>query len=192
MNGLTGTVSGLTPGTDYLFRVRPLCNDAVDYASASCHTQCEAITIFPYYESFEDGAFGCWMPQFIVQNGSSWQNHTVNSMGQYPAHGSHYVFYHQSAVNSYSEGLLVSPVFDFSSTPYPKITFSYDALGDGVHNDTLALLYRTSPTDSWTTIWMLPGKSTRWRFRRPQPLTKSPSKPCRSTVTASSSTTSSC
>ena len=149
VNGLTGTVSGLTPGTDYLFRVRPLCNDAVDYASASCHTQCEAITIFPYYESFEDGAFGCWMPQFIVQNGSSWQNHTVNSMGQYPAHGSHYVFYHQSAVNSYSEGLLVSPVFDFSSTPYPKITFSYDALGDGVHNDTLALLYRTSPTDSW-------------------------------------------
>ena len=33
--------------------------------------------------------------------------------------------------------------------PHPKISFYYDALGDDVNRDTLALLYRTSPTDSW-------------------------------------------
>ena len=70
VNGLTGVVSGLTPGTYYTFRVTPDCTDQVGYMSVSCHTQCEAITAFPYYESFEDGAFGCWMPEYIVQNGS--------------------------------------------------------------------------------------------------------------------------
>ena len=70
-------------------------------------------------------------------------------MAQYPADGARYVYYHPSAINSYSEGLLVSPVFDFSSTPYPKIAFFYDALGEGANLDTLSLFYRTSETDSW-------------------------------------------
>lgn len=149
VNALTAVISGLTPGMNYTIRVKPLCSDPVDYLSVSFHTQCEAVTTYPYYESFEDGAFGCWTPQYIVQNGSSWQNHTLNTMAQYPADGARYVYYHPSAINSYSEGLLVSPVFDFSSTPYPKIAFFYDALGEGANLDTLSLFYRTSETDSW-------------------------------------------
>lgn len=149
VNALTAVISGLTPGITYTIRVKPLCDQAVDYLSVNCHTQCETNTIYPYYESFEDGAFGCWTPEFIVQNGSSWQNHTLNTMAQYPAQGSHYVYYHPSAINSYSEGLLVSPVFDFSNTPHPHIAFFYDALGESSYRDTLSLFYRTSATDSW-------------------------------------------
>ena len=149
MNGLTAVVSGLTPGTTYTFRVKPLCDQTVDYLSVSCHTQCEAITIYPYYESFEDGAFGCWTPQLLSGSGSSWQNHQLNTMAQYPVHGDHYVYYHPSAINANSEGMLVSPVFDFSNTPHPHVSFFYDALGYDVYRDTIALFFRTSPTDTW-------------------------------------------
>lgn len=149
VNALTAVINGLTPGMNYTVRVRPLCDQTVDYLSVSFHTQCEANTVYPYYESFEDGTFGCWSPEYIMQNGSSWQNHTLNTMAQYPADGSRYVYYHPSAINYYSEGLLVSPVFDFSNTPYPYISFFYDALGEGTNLDTLSLFYRTSATDSW-------------------------------------------
>ena len=149
VNALTTVITGLTPGMNYTIRVKPLCDQTVDYLSVSCHTQCEANTVYPYYESFEDGAFGCWTPEFIVQNGSSWQNHTLNTMAQYPADGARYVYYHPSAINTYSEGLLVSPVFDFSNTPHPYIAFFYDALGETTNRDTLSLFYRTSETDSW-------------------------------------------
>lgn len=149
VNALTAVVSGLTPGTTYTFRVKPLCDQAVDYLSTSCHTQCEAITTYPYYESFEDGAFGCWTPQMIMENGSTWQNHTLNTLAQLPADGAHYVYYRPSALNYYSEGLLISPVFDFSNTPHPYISFFYDALSDDTYRDTLSLFYRTSPTDTW-------------------------------------------
>lgn len=149
VNALTATITGLMPGTNYTIHVKPLCDQPVDYLSVSCHTQCEAVTLFPYNESFEDGAFGCWTPQLIVQNGSSWQNHVLNTMAQFPADGDHYVYYHPSAINSYSEGMLISPVFDFSNTPNPNIAFFYDALGETTNRDTLSLFYRTSPTDSW-------------------------------------------
>lgn len=148
VNAMTYTFTGLTPGTTYDVRVKPDCSESVEYVSLTFSTQCDAITVFPYNESFENGDFGCWTP-LVTTGGGIWQNHQFTSIFQYPQDGNRYVYYHSTAQFSLSEGLLVSPVFDLSQMYVPAVSFFFDAFGDSYAEDSIALLIRTSENDTW-------------------------------------------
>lgn len=142
------TLSGLMPATTYNVRVKPDCSQSVEFVNITFKTPCETITDFPYNESFEGGDFGCWTP-FASGTGNSWQNHQYNSIFQNPQDGDLYVYYHSSSLISYSNGLLVSPALDLSNMYVPAVSFFYDAIGDSYGVDSIAIMFRTSATDTW-------------------------------------------
>ena len=153
------TVTGLTSGTEYQFYVRAVCSptDMSDWSNpTTAATLCDAITVTsttPYTENFDNvtGSLPtCWTN--INDAGST--NWTVTSFfhgGVSSAHsGSKVMQFYQGGRNDVSS--LESPVFDLSGLTNPTLTYWFTNQAWSSDQDELEVYYRTSPTDTWTTL----------------------------------------
>lgn len=153
------TVTGLTSGTNYVFYVRAVCSttDMSNWSNAATEaTLCDAIVVTasaPYTENFDNVSSGlptCWTN--INDAGST--NWTVTSSFHgtvSSAHsGSKVMQFYQGGRNDVSS--LESPVFDLSGLTNPTLTYWFTNQVWSSDQDELEVYYRTSPTDTWTTL----------------------------------------
>ncbi len=153
------TVTGLTSSTEYQFYVRAVCSptDMSDWSNpTSTATLCDAIVVTstnPYTENFDNVSGSlptCWTN--INDAGST--NWTVTSSFHGTVTSAHsgskvMQFYQGGSSNSSS---LESPVFDLSGLTNPTLTYWFTNQAWSSDQDELEVYYRTSPTDTWTTL----------------------------------------
>lgn len=147
------TLSGLNPATAYTCCVRADCGSELSaWQCISFSTDCD-LTTPPYFENFETvtGTFpDCWSQQF--DTGSvEWTvvNPTSNPTG---AHGGVKAICIKN--NSYTSFIttLVSPTLNLQSLNNATLRFWHVQKKWVNDQDTLAFLYRTSPSDEWTLL----------------------------------------
>jgi subtilisin-like proprotein convertase family protein len=152
-------IGGLAANTLYDVYVRRDCGGGIfssNTASGSFRTLCNAVTTFPYTETFEAASptRPCWSPT-IVSGTVNW------TYGAGAGNGGNITTAHGGAVNarhfganSGSVAKLVSPSLNFSAMPAQgaQVTFWYanqNWLGD---QNQLRVYYKTSAAGAWTLI----------------------------------------
>ena len=158
----TGTnpyaLTGLTSNTAYDFYVQADCGaDSSAYVGPeSFSTPCDAVTVFPFTESFEDTSAtrDCWTN--IQEDGAAdWTYDTGSSGGAIATAYSgvkNARFVSQSGTNS-PITKLVSPELDLTSLGTPRVVFYYGQEEWAPDQNYIRLLYRDSPGGMWTEIW---------------------------------------
>ena len=160
-------LTGLSDNTSYDFYVQAdCCRDSSAYSGPfTFSTLCNAVTSFPFTESFEDSSLtrSCWSN--IQEDGSEDWTYDLGSSG-----GSIVTAYSgtknarfvsQDATNS-PITKLVSPELDLTSLSSPRVVFYYgqeDWFGDQNYT---RLLYRDSPTGVWVEIWSDSSNVSSW------------------------------
>ncbi|MBQ6156403.1 MAG: fibronectin type III domain-containing protein [Bacteroidales bacterium] len=142
------TITGLTPGTFYIARVKANCSSTETSTwgtSPAFMTNCVSVTAFPYTEGFEGTDLGCWTSETVSGN-NPWV-----FKSSYAHSGS------QSVGMSYTVGTisrLISPVFDFTGLNNPAVSFFYyqPIYSYSGTTDTIAVYYRTSSSAEWVRI----------------------------------------
>lgn len=158
---LTANAAGLLPNTNYTFYVRSACIAGTLFSSWSTGfafiTPCNAITAFPYTETFETSSTtrSCWNPRDFVTGALPW------AYGAGSGNGGTTATAHGGALNAQLFGAntgavtrLVSPALNLSSmtTTGADLVFWYvneDWLGD---QNELRVYYKTSAAGTWTLI----------------------------------------
>ena len=146
------TLSGLAPSTTYEIYVRPICgtSDSGFTARTTCSTGCDSvITEFPWVEDFENG-IACWDQHFALgtvewttgRGGNAYGGMSGAATGQYNAR------FTCNSYNNYTT-YLITPMLDIEGEDEVMMTFYHAQPAWGTDQDTLAVLYRTSPDSSW-------------------------------------------
>ena len=146
------TLAGLASTTSYDIYVRPICsgNDTGFMAMTTCLTGCDSvITEFPWVEDFENG-IACWDQYFsrgtvawtTGRGGNAYGGMSGAATGQYNAR------FTCNSYNNYTT-YLITPVLNIESDDDVMMTFYHAQPAWGADQDTLAVLYRTSPDSAW-------------------------------------------
>lgn len=146
------TLNGLAPSTTYEIYVRPICgtSDSGFTARTTCSTGCDSvITEFPWVEDFENG-IACWDQHFALgtvewttgRGGNAYGGMSGAATGQYNAR------FTCNSYNNYTT-YLITPMLDIEGEDEVMMTFYHAQPAWGTDQDTLAVLYRTSPDSSW-------------------------------------------
>lgn len=159
------TLTGLNPSTRYTVKVKAVCSedDESDWSNeVSFRTECAAVAL-PFYESFEDGEFGCWT---VEEDNTSYTWHVVSSLSSgYTggmADGQYAAAMTCSTSSTQYTAKLISPVLDLSTTMFPALTFSYlNALWSPDQN-VLSVYYRTDANAEWTLLETYNSNVTSW------------------------------
>ncbi|MBU0766000.1 MAG: choice-of-anchor J domain-containing protein, partial [Bacteroidetes bacterium] len=145
-------VTGLTPQTSYDFYVRADCGtDSSAWAGPfTFSTPCETIITFPWVEDFENGGLipDCWSHEYVTGT-TDWSfedgDGTLTAFdGSYCAR-----FYNTTYTDA---ALLITPELDLSGLTNPQLSFYHAQRVWAGDQDTLRVLYGTSPTGPWTLI----------------------------------------
>ena len=141
-------ITGLSPQTNYDFYIRALCSTTglSRWSNpANATTLCDAISHFPYTEGFENG-MSCWTTEIISE--LTHNNWTIGSTNEHVHSGNHYAYF---SFSNNTSARLISPIFDFTNTPEPYVSFYHKQRRDNNNycQDTLAVYYRTSDTTEW-------------------------------------------
>ena len=150
----TYSLSALTPGVSYQVRVQADCGngDHSMWTNALFFVPCDAITVFPYTEDFENGGQipDCWSQEYAYGS-HNWIFKTGgDNLGSiHTAHAGSYnaFFYEESSEGNITR--LVSPIFDLTGVANPYVTYWYAQQVWGNAQDNLSVYYRTSPTGQW-------------------------------------------
>lgn len=158
------TLTGLNPSTRYTVKVKAVCSedDESDWSTeVSFRTECAAVAL-PFYESFEDGEFGCWTTE-ATSTSYNW-NVSNGSITDYtslsPADGS-YVAYMNSHTRDKS-AKLISPVLNLAGVNAPELSFQYLNHAWGSDQNILKVYYRTDATAAWTLLDTFAVDVTAW------------------------------
>ena len=161
------TLTGLAPTTAYDIYVRPICSatDTGFRAMTTCTTSCDSIiTEFPWVEDFENG-IACWS-QFqsrgtvewtTGRGGNAYGGMTGAATGEYNAR------FTCNSYNGYTT-YLITPMLDIESSDEVMMTFYHAQPAWGTDQDTLAVLYRTSPSSSWQYVASWSNSITAWQL----------------------------
>ena len=146
------TLTGLAPVTSYDIYVRSVCsaNDTGFVAHTTCLTGCDSvINVFPWVEDFENG-IACWeqyhqrgtVDWTTGRGGNAYGGLSGAATGQYNA---------RFTCNSYDgyTTYLITPMLNIPTEDEVMMTFYHAQPAWGSDQDTLAVLYRTSPTSEW-------------------------------------------
>ena len=146
------TIIGLAPVTSYDIYVRPVCSaaDTGFVAHTTCLTGCDSvINDFPWVEDFENGIV-CWQQYHsrgtvdwtTGRGGNAYGGLSGAATGQYNA---------RFTCNSYDgyTTYLITPVLNIPTDDDVMMTFYHAQPAWGSDQDTLAVLYRTSPDSAW-------------------------------------------
>ena len=148
----TATLTGLTPATAYTACVRSDCgNEYSDWQCVSFNTSCGPVTP-PYFEDFENvTAFpDCWSQQYNI-GGIDWSVVTPTSNPQGAYSGSQAICMKNNSFSSFIT-TLISPMLKLQNINNPTLSFWHTQKIWGNDQDTLAVFYRTSPSDAWTLL----------------------------------------
>lgn len=158
------TLTNLTAATNYTVKVRSICSeeDESDWSNeVSFRTECGTVAL-PFYESFEDGEFGCWTTE-ATSTSYNW-NVSNGSITDYtslsPADGS-YVAYMNSHTRDKS-AKLISPVLNLAGVNAPELSFQYLNHAWGGDQNILKVYYRTDATAAWTLLDTFAVDVTAW------------------------------
>ena len=149
----TLTIDTLTTATSYDFYVRADCgtDSSVWVGPFTFTSECDVISLFPYYEDFENAGDMpvCWSQEY--DNGThDWiyidgDNSTLTAyQGSYNAAFKH--------VSSGDITKLITPTFDLTSLTTPRIVFAHAQANWAGDQDSLKLYYRGTSNDPWTLI----------------------------------------
>jgi subtilisin-like proprotein convertase family protein len=160
---VTGTnphsLTGLVANYSYDFYVRAICG--VGDSSAwdgpfTFSTPCNAVTVFPFTESFEDSSAtrNCWTN--IQEAGTAdWTYDTGSSGGAITAaySGTKNARFVSASGAGTPATKLVSPEMDLTSISNPRVVFYYGQEDWFTDQNYTHLLYRDNPAAAWTMIW---------------------------------------
>lgn len=172
----TFNLSGLTPISSTSFFVRAICGpgDTSNWAGPfSFTTPCAAFTL-PYFEDFENvpigirGDFGnCWVGVPEATNVFRWEsenssgaNENSFATGPFFDHtlgnvaGGIYLYTEASSGASGDTAVLNSPLFDFSTATYPRLSFWYHRYGLSMG----ILTVEANNGSGWTEISTITGQ----------------------------------
>ena len=162
------TITGLEEATAYDAYVRADCgnDDVSDWSGpVSFSTMCEALTIFPWTETFEDDSESriCWSQIYEVGN-SDWTFAAGSSGGTITSayNGTLNARYVSVSGDFSPITKLVTPMLDLSAMAVPGLTFylgQEDWFGD--QNET-KVYYRVSPADAWVEILHVTENLAEW------------------------------
>ncbi len=155
----TATATGLTANTAYTYYVRSACSGVLNSAWStgfSFQTACDAVTVFPFTETFEASSTTrpCWTNSF-VSGSQTW------TYGAGAGNGGAITSAHGGTLNAqfFGDGdggvtRLVSPSLNLSGMPAigAQLTFWYanqNWLGD---QNELRVFYKTSAAGPWTLV----------------------------------------
>lgn len=161
------TLTGLAPTTAYDIRVRPICSasDTGFVATTTCLTSCDSlITEFPWVEDFENG-ISCWEQYHSTgtvdwttgRGGNAYGGMSGAATGQYNAR------FTCNSYNGYTT-YLITPMLDIESNDEVMMTFYHAQPAWGTDQDTLAVLYRTSPSNPWQYLASWSNSITNWQL----------------------------
>ena len=146
------TLTGLTPATAYTACVRTDCgNEYSDWQCVSFNTSCGPVTP-PYFEDFENvtGFPDCWTQEY--NTGSiDWSVVTPTSNPSGAHSGSNAIRMQNNSYTSFITTLM-TPVMTLQNVSNPILSFWHAQQKWVNDQDTLAILYRTSPSDEWTLL----------------------------------------
>ena len=149
-NNNTIALSNLAYGTSYSAIVRKICGNDTSLYSDACLfvTLCNenAITVFPFVESFE-GSINCWEQEFV-----SGQDEWLISQGNYDNddvfQGEHNVVF-APCISGEIVTKLISPVLDLTVLDSAYLVFAHTQEDWSGDFDTLSVYYRTSENGEW-------------------------------------------
>ena len=158
--GTSTSVSGLTANTTYYLHVRSDCGGSGFSSwttSAAFTTPCNAISSFPFTETFETGSpsINCWS-NIQVAGAANWTYATGAGGGTVTtAHGgtrnARFVSTSPSGGNT-PITKLVSPVLDLSAFSGADLSFWYAQETWGGDQNTMTVYYRISSSDPWVSL----------------------------------------
>ena len=150
--------TGLTPQTDYTFRVKAVCdtNDESAWATAIYFTTlCDVYVVtdqVPYFDDFESSdEFTCWETE-LVSGSDNW----VVDPG--------YLITNNTAFFIWlgEEARLVSRPLNISSVTQPTLTFKRRQPQGASDVDELSVWYRSSSNDNWQLLEYFPLPTEGW------------------------------
>ncbi|MCO5276368.1 MAG: fibronectin type III domain-containing protein [Saprospiraceae bacterium] len=170
VSSATATLTGLSPATTYQIRVQS-GNGSVNglwshipnqagtgsgyVAAGTFTTACNAVTSFPWAESFDNASLPtCWTQQY-VSGTLNWATVTTNGNSTITPHsGARMAEFRNTTTGSATR--LVTPLLDLTSLTNPELTFYFanvNWLGD---IDELRVYYSTDGGSNWT---LIPGQT---------------------------------
>ena len=167
---VTGTPScqltNLTLNSNYIVRVQADCGSESHslWVSTTFHTNCEAITTFPYYEDFEHNGDmpDCWNQEYVVGS-TDWTAHSGNFTTGSTAHsGAYNAYFYFNNNTDPNTTKLISPIFDLTSMTTPALTYWYSQQNWGNDQDYLSVYYRTSTSSEWQLLVEYPAAVPNW------------------------------
>ena len=132
-------VSQLSPNTEYTFNVRAICSvgDTSYPVSYSTRTDCGAITVLPYFESFEglpagsSSSLDCGIPCYgRLDNAGQYHFGYIGSPSSWPTGGhtgSGFVYYYMpTTANTYADWIItILPAVDITAYPLNTLQVSF-------------------------------------------------------------------
>ncbi len=156
------SLTGLSQATIYTVYVSADCGNTVsDPASVEFSTLCGALPL-PFVQDFDNcGSFPqCWEMQY-VSGSRDWSIVTPQSNPAGGHSGSKAI---SMKNNSYTAEttMLITPQLRLLDVSQPRLRFWHTQAKWYNDQDTLVILYRTSPADSWTTITYFSNDIPSW------------------------------
>ncbi|MCR5551290.1 MAG: T9SS type A sorting domain-containing protein [Bacteroidales bacterium] len=141
-------VTGLSPQTEYSFRVKAKCgpDDESEWSTAFPFTTlCDVYVVAdesPYYDDFEaSDHFLCWQSEII----SGTDNWTLDPGYVHPNNTAFFIWLG-------GEARLESVALDISSVTTPALNFKRKQIQGTTDVDELSVWYRNSPEDEWHSL----------------------------------------
>ncbi len=149
---VTAMLTGLTPGTVYHFRLRAQ-NTAGTASGLDGTFTTQAVGQY-LQEDFEHlGALPPGWSTQMMAGGVNWESKPGGPVG-FPMDSLSGLYDATFFVADYADyrTLLISPDFDMTGAVQPMLRFGLFMQGWGGDQDTLSVLFRGSPSESWTTL----------------------------------------
>jgi hypothetical protein len=170
VSSATATLTGLSPATTYQIRVQSgnsLVNGLWSHipneagtgsgyvAAGTFTTACNAVTSFPWAESFDNASLPtCWTQQY-VSGTLNWATVTTNGNSTITPHsGARMAEFRNTTSGSATR--LVTPLLDLTSLTNPELTFYFANVNWAGDIDELRVYYSTDGGSTWT---LIPGQT---------------------------------